>query len=290
MIVDTHAHCYWDSMLPRIEEIVENMKSHNITHAVQIGCDIESSQKAIALARQFPGVFYATIWLHPETAQDQWTMNNEQWIILGIFEKLIQENKDVVVAVGECGLDFHYLDGSNNGKNSVDFSHLSDVAIRQIENQKKWWTAQWELAKKYNLPLVIHTRDARDETLKFMKENTIDRCVMHCFSEDWDFARELLEFSSEIYFSFSGILTYKNAEKIQEAAKKIPLERILIETDSPFLSPQTVRGTVNEPANTQYVLEKLCELREEWNEEIEKKIYENSNRVLPLLSLSYPHQ
>lgn len=96
-----------------------------------------------------------------------------------------------------------------------------------------------------------------------MRENVIDRCVMHCFSEDWDFARELLEFSSEIYFSFSGILTYKNAEKIQEAAKKIPLERILIETDSPFLSPQRVRGTVNEPANTRYILEKLCELRDE---------------------------
>lgn len=86
---------------------------------------------------------------------------------------------------------------------------------------------------------------------------------MHCFSEDWDFAHELLEFSDEIYFSFSGILTYKNSQKIQEAAMKIPLDRILIETDSPFLSPQEVRGTVNEPANTRYILEKLCQLRGE---------------------------
>lgn len=96
-----------------------------------------------------------------------------------------------------------------------------------------------------------------------MRENVINRCVMHCFSEDWDFAHELLDFSSEIYFSFSGILTYKNAPKIQEAASKIPLERILIETDSPFLAPQPVRGTTNEPANTLYVLEKLVELRTE---------------------------
>lgn len=141
--------------------------------------------------------------------------------------------------------------------------NLSLKAQEQIKNQKNWWLAQWELAKKYDLPLVIHTRDARDETLLFMRENNIDRCVMHCFSEDWDFAQELLEFSSEIYFSFSGILTYKNAPKIQEAASRIPLNRILIETDSPFLAPQAVRGTINEPANTRYVLEKLVELRNE---------------------------
>ena len=141
---------------------------------------------------------------------------------------------------------------------------------------------QWELACKYDLPLIIHTRDARYDTLEFMREHGIDRCVMHCFSEDISFARELLEFSDEIYFSFSGILTYKNAPKIQEAASKIPLERILIETDSPFLSPQSVRGRTNEPANTRYILEKLCELRSESREDIEKVIYENSLRFYSL--------
>ncbi len=143
---------------------------------------------------------------------------------------------------------------------------------------------QWELASRYNLPLVIHTRDARDKTLEFMKEQAINRCVMHCFSEDWEFARELLEFSSEIYFSFSGIVTYKNAPKIQEAAMKIPLNRILIETDAPFLAPQAVRGSVNEPANTRYILEKICELRTESSKEIEDVIYENSLRFYRLSS------
>jgi len=94
-----------------------------------------------------------------------------------------------------------------------------------------------------------------------MKSNGINRCVMHCYSEDWEFARELIEFSDEIYFSFSGILTYKKSEKIQEAAKNIPINRILVETDAPFLAPQTVRGQVNEPAHTRYTLEKLAELR-----------------------------
>lgn len=102
---------------------------------------------------------------------------------------------------------------------------------------------------------------------------------MHCFSEDITFARELMEFSDNIYFSFSGIVTYKSAPLIQEAAMKLPLNRILIETDAPFLSPQPVRGTVNEPANTRFVLDKICELRTESREEIEDTIYENSKRV-----------
>ena len=159
-----------------------------------------------------------------------------------------------------------------------DHTHGSEKALRQMETQKSWWIMQWELACRYDLPLVIHTRDARDDTLDFMRQNGIDRCVMHCFSEDWDFASDLLDFSREIYFSFSGILTYKNAPKIQEAAMKIPLDRILIETDAPFLAPQPVRGTINEPAHTRYVLEKLVELRSESPDEIERVVYENSLR------------
>lgn len=160
----------------------------------------------------------------------------------------------------------------------MDLDHLSRKAIQQIENQRYWWLAQWELAKKYGLPLVIHTRDARDDTLKFMIKNGINRAVMHCFSEDWEFAQTLLDFSSEIYFSFSGILTYKNALKIQEAAQRIPLERILVETDAPFLAPVPLRGSINEPAHISYTLEKLIELRTESREEIIEQVYENSKR------------
>jgi len=157
------------------------------------------------------------------------------------FEELIRENPDVIVAIGETGFDFHYLDGSDDGKKSVDFTNLSLKAKEQIENQKIWWIAQWELAQKYNLPLVIHTRDARDATLDFMVQNNIHKAVIHCYSENPDFAQKLLDFSSEIYFAFGGILTYKNAESVQETAKMLPINRILLETDAPFLSPQKVR-------------------------------------------------
>lgn len=118
------------------------------------------------------------------------------------FEKLILENRDVIVAIGETGFDHHYLDGTEAGAIPFNPQNPTEKASLQRENQKKWWLAQWELAKKYDLPLVIHTRDARDETLAFMLEHDISRAVIHCYSEDPEFARTLMDFSDEIYFAF----------------------------------------------------------------------------------------
>ena len=182
------------------------------------------------------------------------------------------------MAIGETGFDHHYLDGTDGGNIAIDMDALSDIAKQQVENQKRWWLAQWEIAKQYDLPLVIHTRDARDATADFMIAHGINRAVIHCYSEDPAFAQRLMEFSDEIYFAFGGILTYKKSEQVQETAQMLPLSRILLETDAPFLSPQAVRGTVNEPANTRYVLERLIALRTESAEEIERVVYENSLR------------
>ncbi len=262
MIIDTHSHCYWESLLPRIDEIVENMKAHNISHAIQIGCDETTSIQAIELARNYPGVFFATVGFHPENAQNYTRESSE--IELKKLDNLIAKNRDVVVAIGECGLDYHYLTQNRE---------------TEIEVQRFAWKYQVGLGKKYNLPLVIHSRDAREDTLKFMQDEGIDFAIMHCYAENYPFALKIMQLSPRIYFSFSGIVTYKSAPDIQETAMKIPLDRILVETDSPFLSPQTVRWTVNEPSNTHYVLEKIYELREESREVIEQTIYENSKRV-----------
>ncbi len=136
-----------------------------------------------------------------------------------------------------------------------------------------------QLAIKYNLPIVVHSREARADTLKYIKESGIKKIIIHCFSEDYDFAKELMEYSDEVYFSFSGIVTYKKSLAIQDAARKLPLQKILIETDAPFLAPQAVRGSVNEPANVRYVLECIQNLRDEDAHEIEKILYENSLRI-----------
>jgi TatD DNase family protein len=205
-------------------------------------------------------------------------VESEKFKVLEQFEQMVRENRDVVVAIGETGFDHHYLDGTDGGNITIDMDALSPRAIEQIENQKRWWLAQWELAKRYDLPLVIHTRDARDATAEFMIEHGINRAVIHCYSEDPLFAQRLMDFSPEIYFAFGGILTYKKSETVQATAQMLPLNRILLETDAPFLSPQAVRGTVNEPANTRYILEKLIELRTESAEEIERVVYDNSLR------------
>ncbi len=152
MIIDTHSHCYWETLAPRIDEIIANMQAHKITHAIQIGCDREAATKSLALARKYPGFFRATIGYHPEHAQN-FTLEAVEKDLL-ILDQMIADNRDIVVAVGECGLDYHYL---------------TDNREKEIEIQEFAWKYQVQLGKKYNLPLVIHSRDARDDTLKFIK-------------------------------------------------------------------------------------------------------------------------
>lgn len=181
------------------------------------------------------------------------------------LEKILAENREYIVAIGEIGLDYYHLTEGLEG--------------RQKEIQKELFFSMADFAKKHNLPVVIHTRNAREETIKYIRESGIKKAIIHCFSEDYSFAQELMEYSDEIYFSFSGILTYKKSIEIQEAASKIPLKKILIETDAPFLSPQAIRGTINESANTRFILEYMQNLRSESPLEVESTIFENSLRV-----------
>lgn len=158
----------------------------------------------------------------------------------------------------------------------------ADESHRQYENQKKWWLWQVDFAKQQSLPLIIHTRNARYETIDFLVEHLVDNYILHCFSEDLEMIETLRRYNDNFMVSFSGTVTYKNALSIQETASSILIEKILIETDSPFLAPQAVRGTTNNPANVRYVLEKICELRSENPELIGNTIFENSLRVYRL--------
>ena len=181
------------------------------------------------------------------------------------LEQLLLENREYIVAIGEIGFDYYHID-----KENID---------EQKETQQVLFFAMTELALKYNLPVVIHTREAREDTLRYIQESGIRKVIIHCFSEDYNFAEELMNYSDEIVFSFSGIVTYKKSLAVQETAKLLPLSKILIETDAPFLSPQAVRGTINEPANVRYMLEAIQNLRIESSTEIENVIFENSLRI-----------
>ena len=265
MLFDTHTHTYFPELAFRQDKIVANMQANNIRYATQIGCDIETSKQAIELARKYEE-FSATVGYHPTEGQ---TLSREEIPeIVRKLEKLLQENREYIVAIGEIGFDYYHLEAGREAEYK--------------ETQRVLFFAMTKLALKYDLPIVVHTRDAREDTLRYLKESGIRKAIIHCFSEDYSFAEELMEYSDEIFFSFSGIVTYSKAVKVQETAKLLPLSKILIETDAPFLSPQAVRGTVNEPANVRYVLEAIKNLRSESDSEIEKVIYENSLRVYGL--------
>lgn len=262
MLFDTHTHTYFPELAPRQDEIIASMRANGIRYATQIGCDIETSKQAIGLARKYES-FYATVGYHPTEGQ---TLSRDMIPeVIAELEQLLIANRKYIVAIGEIGFDYYHID--------------SVTIEEQKETQKILFFAMTALAMKYNLPVVVHTRDARADTLRYIQESGIKRVIIHCFSEDYSFAEELMEYSDEVLFSFSGIVTYKKSITVQEAAKLIPLSKILIETDAPFLSPQAVRGTINEPANVRYVLETIQNLRTEDGTEIERVIYENSLRM-----------
>lgn len=265
MFFDTHSHCYFPDLAAKEAEVFANMVAFGVTHNTQIGANIISSKECVALAKKYPNT-YATVGIHPTDAQDFDEASLAK--CFDTLDLLIEENRENIVAIGETGFDFFHLEA---GKEDI-----------QKATQELFFEMQVELAKKHNLPLIIHTRVANDTTLAALKIHGVTHAVMHCFSEDLEFAKKCRELSSDIYFSFSGTLTYKKSDAIREVAAELPLDRIMIETDSPFLAPQVVRGTVNEPANVRYVFEELVKLRSEPKEVMEKMIFENSLRFFGL--------
>jgi TatD DNase family protein len=264
MIFDTHCHGYWHGLMHRLDEMRNNMRAAGVTRTVQIGTDMENNRKALSLARDWGAETWCTAGFHPTHCQDLQQDSAQEWI--DQLEALIRDNQDRIVGVGETGLDYFHL---TPGKKDT-----------QKKAQHIFFRVQAALALRLDLPLIIHTRNAAADTVALLKEFGIKRAVIHCFSENPAFAQELLAWSGEIYFSFSGILTYKQATAVQDAARTLPLNRILVETDAPFLVPQAVRNAfkINEPAFTQHVMDFLKTLRSEPGDEVEQAVWENSHR------------
>jgi TatD DNase family protein len=263
MIFDTHCHAFWNGLEHRTDEVLQNMRSEGVTRSVQIGTGLEMSRKALDLARYWGPDTWCAAGLHPSGCQDLSADSAPE--LMAQFENLIRENRDKMAAVGETGLDYYHV---THGREE-----------RQKQTQHVFFAAQAQLALRLDLPLIIHTRNAAADTIALIKERGIKRAVIHCFSEDPAFARELLKWSDGIYFSFSGIFTYEKSLAVRETARMLPLSRILVETDAPFLVPQAVRNTVtvNEPAFTRHVMDFLKTLRSEPQDVVEQTIWNNSN-------------
>ena len=217
-------------------ELLANMRENQVTHALCISVTLEAFPNVLALAETHPNL-YATVGVHPDT-EDVNEPSIEQLVTLADHPR--------VVGIGETGLDYYRLNGRS---------------IADMEWQRERFRAHIAAARQTQKPLVIHTRASAEDTLRLMAEEQASEAggVMHCFTETWDVAKRALDLGFHI--SFSGIVTFKSAADLQETAKKVPLDRMLIETDSPYLAPVPYRGKTNQPAWVRHVGECIATLR-----------------------------
>lgn len=233
MLVDSHCHLDFPDLARRLPEILERMRLNDVGCAVCIGVNLEDFPRVLALAESHPHL-YATVGVHPE-----YTDAEEP----DVGKLVALANHPKVIAIGETGLDYYWQ------KDRPDW-------------QRERFRRHIRAAIASGKPLVVHMRDAADDTLNILAEEGAQAVggVMHCFTETWQVARQALDLG--FYISFSGIVTFKNAVAIKETAQKTPLDRILVETDSPYLAPVPHRGKTNEPAYVRHVAEEIARLRE----------------------------
>lgn len=233
-LIDTHAHLDFEVFAQTIDQVLEASKSVGVSKIIVPGVTLKDTDRVIALIEKYDNL-YGAVGLHPSDAKD-W--NDKSYQILKEYSA-----NPKIVAIGETGLDYYW------DKTFIDL-------------QKTVFVEHIKLAKEINKPLIIHNRDAHADTLALLKETKANEVggVMHCFSGSADFAMECVKFG--FYIAIGGPVTFKNAHKPKEVVRKIPLERLLLETDSPFLTPHPFRGQQNDPSKVRLVAEEIAHLRE----------------------------
>ncbi len=249
MLFDTHAHLNDPAFDPDRESLITGLPEKGIGLVMNIGCSLASSKDCIAMAEKYPFI-YATVGSHPDSADEV----NEA--VLDEYRKMCRHEK--VKAIGEIGLDYHYED-----------------IPREI--QKKAFRMQMELARELKIPVVVHEREAHDDGMRIVKEFKDVTGVFHCYSGSAEMARQLVDLGW--YIGFTGVLTFKNARKAVETAASIPFERIVIETDCPFMAPEPFRGKRCDPGYLYRMAEKLAEIRGISPEEAAAATFENGKRL-----------
>lgn len=244
MLIDSHCHLT-KQFLDDPAETIQRAKDDGVEKMICVGTHLEDSKEAIQIAQDFDGV-YASVGIHPEETYQDWDA----------FEKLIGRPK--VVAIGETGLDY-----------KVGLPGQKDIFKKQIS-----------LARKHDKPMIIHIRDAQEDLMEMDLKNC--RGVFHCFSGDAKYLDYVLNSLPDFFISFAGNVTFKNAKELQELAMAVPLERMLTETDSPFLSPEPLRGSQNEPKNVKIVAQFLANLKGVSFDKLEKITSSNATKLFNL--------
>ncbi|KPC49108.1 TatD family hydrolase [Amantichitinum ursilacus] len=238
MFVDSHCHLNFPELVENLPQHLAAMADNKVSHALCVAVNLPELPSVLALAQSQPHLF-ASVGVHPDY-EDTEEPTVEQLVQLAAQPK--------VVAIGETGLDYYRLTGD-------------------LEWQRQRFRNHIRAARQTGLPLIVHTRSAAEDTIRIMKEEGADEFggVLHCFTESWDVAQAAMELN--FYISFSGIVTFKKAVELKDVAQRVPLDRMLIETDSPYLAPMPYRGKMNQPAWVRHVAEHIADLR---NEPVEK--------------------
>ncbi len=233
MLVDSHCHIDFEEYAERMPQILEGMARNQVSHALCVCVNLVDFPRVLALAEGHTQLF-ASVGVHPDQSEDAGP---------GVDELIERARHPKIVAIGETGLDYYRQEGD-------------------IEWQRTRFRTHIRAARECGKPLIIHTRDAGEDTLRIMREERAYEAggVMHCFTETLEFAQAAMEL--DFYVSFSGIVTFKNAHAIKAVAKAVPMERLLVETDSPYLAPVPHRGKTNEPGWVRHVAEEIARLRE----------------------------
>ena len=266
---ESHAHYDDEKFNIDREKLIEQMYKEKVTKIISAGYSLDGSIRGIELSKKYDFI-YTTVGISPNDLNNNY--KKEINYIDDILEKYFNDKKSLsniekidsldkipkIVAVGEIGLDYHY----NEDK----------------DMQKDAFNLQINLANKYNLPIVIHTREAVMDTLEILKNNNVKNVgTFHCCPFNRELVKEALRLG--FYISFGGTCTFKNAKNAEEIVKMVPDDKFLIETDSPYLAPEPVRGTRNDSRNLKYIVKKIAEFKQESEEAIAKKSYENATRL-----------
>lgn len=250
MFVDSHCHLNFPELAEQLPDILQRMEDNRVTHALCVSVDMLNWRPMVELVQQYPNL-WASVGVHPD--YEDTPEPSVAWLVE-------HAQTDKVVAIGETGLDYFRSEGD-------------------MTWQRERFRVHIRAARESGKPLIIHTRAAVDDTLRIMKEEGADQIggVMHCFTESQAMADAAIEMN--FYISLSGIVTFKNAKDLQNLARHIPLDRLLIETDSPFLAPVPHRGKLNDPSKVVHVAEKIAELRGISVEEVAQASTQNFFRL-----------
>lgn len=256
-IYDTHAHPNLEPLLIKTDEIIKDCKENDLYLNV-VGTDLISSAKAISLAKKYPKWLKACIAIHPNDVQNFDFEKSKEALM-----SMCKENLNHIVAIGECGLDFYY---------TTQYKKL----------QYEYLIMQMDIAVNFNLPLMLHVRNAYKEIIDFLKTYKPNvPIIIHCFSGNLEDANALLKLKNEfkIFLSIPGIVTFKNAINLQKAIEVIPLENLLVETDSPWLAPMPFRGQENKPLYVKKTIEKIAQLKNLSYETIANCTFKNASQL-----------